>query len=248
MNLRQLLSRTPPPDAAGKHAFLLTMEIFRDLAPDEVRAFEQQTVMRTCPRGQVLYAQDDRAEALFLLKRGQVRLYRLTAGGKRLELAQLGPGTFFGEMPLLGESLRHTFAEVSEEALVCVMSRADVERIIQHYPPVALRMLEVLGKRLANREERLEELAYKHVPARVAAVLLRLAREQRPLARDGTDEPRDGATITLTHQELGDMIGALRETVTAILNEFQRAGLVSLGRGHITLRDVAGLREQLDIA
>lgn len=234
MKLSQMFARPVSPDRQGKHAYLLTMEIFRDLAPDEIQRFEQQTVMRTCPRGQVLYAQEDHAEALFLLKRGQVRLYRLTAGGKRLELAQMGPGTFFGEMPLLGESLRHAFAEVAEDAVVCVMSRRDVEWLIQRHPSVALRMLEVLGQRLANREERLEELAYKHVPARLAAVLLRLSQSQAD------------ATLHLTHQELGDTIGALRETVTAILNDFQRAGLVTLGRGHLTVRDVAGLQAQLN--
>ena len=229
----KLFKKRPSFPAASKCDYLLTMDIFRDLQPDEVRTFEHQTVMRTCVRGQILYSQEDRAEALFLLKRGKVHLYRLTAAGKRLELATLGPGTFFGEMPLLGESLRYTFAEVAEEALVCVMSRVDIERLIRNQPQVALRMIEVLGKRLANREERLEEMAYRSVPARIAAVLLRLSEHQA------------GATVTLTHQELGDMIGALRETVTAILNDFQRAGVVTLGRGHIIIANIAGLEAQL---
>jgi CRP/FNR family transcriptional regulator, cyclic AMP receptor protein len=218
----------------SKHGYLLTMDIFCDLQSDEVHAFEHQTVMRTCPKGLILYSQEDRAEALFLLKHGKVQLYRLTTGGKRLELATLDPGTFFGEMPLLGESLRHTYAEVAEEALVCVMSRVDIERLIRQHPQVALRMIEVMGKRLANREERLEELAYRHVPARIAAVLLRLGEQQV------------GATVSLTHQELGDMVGALRETVTPILNDFQRAGLVILGRGRITLQDIPGLQTYLE--
>lgn len=235
MKFRHLLARRPDPPSRGtKHDYLLTMDIFRDLQSDEVHAFEHQTVMRTCPKGQIVYAQEDRAEALFLLKRGQVHLYRLTPAGKRLELAVLGPGTFFGEMPLLGESLRHTYAEVTEEALVCVMSRTDIERLIRQHPQVALRMIEVMGKRLANREERLEELAYRHVPARIAAVLLRLSQQQ------------PGATVCLTHQELGAMIGALRETVTASLDEFQHAGLVTLGRGKILVRDIAGLRGYLE--
>ncbi len=217
-----------------KYDYLLTMEIFRDLQPEAVHAIEHQTFMRTCAKGQILYAQNDRAEALFLLKRGQVHLYRLTPGGKRLELATLGPGTFFGEMPLLGESLRHAYAEVSEEALVCVMSRPDVERLVSTHPSVALRMIEAMGKRLAAQEDRLEELAYRHVPARLAAVLLRLSQNQSEV------------TLSLTHQELGEMIGALRETVTPILNDFQRQGLVTLGRGRITIRSISGLQASLE--
>ncbi len=239
---RELLERArhSAPPATQRSAsptkldYLLTMDIFRDLPAEQVEMIEHATVMRTIPRGQIIYSQEDRAEALFLLKAGQVTIYRLTPSGKRLELATIGPKTFFGEMPLLGESLRHAFAEATEASLLCVMSRADVERLIREQPLVALRMIEALGRRLADREARLEELAYRSAPARVAAVLLRLS------------DSRAGAEATVTHQEIGDMIGALRETVTKILDEFQSAGLVELRRGHVRLLDPEGLRCRLD--
>jgi CRP-like cAMP-binding protein len=217
-----------------KRDYLREQELFRDLTPDDLSVIDRQTRMVTCPKGRILYSQEDRAEALFLLKRGRVQLYRLTPGGKRLELATLEPGTFFGEMPLLGESLRHAYAEAIDDALVCVMSRADVERLVRERPEVALRMIEVLGRRLATSETRLEELAYRSVPARIAAVLLRLS------------SGYEFEVISITHQELGDMIGALRESVTKTLDEFQAQGLVKLGRGRIHLLDVAGLRARLE--
>jgi CRP-like cAMP-binding protein len=114
------------------------------------------------------------------------------------------------------------------------MSRSDVERLVVEQPRVALRMMEVLAQRLALAEARLEEMAYRGVAARIAAVLLRLERE------------RSGTTVAITHQELGDMIGALRETVTKTLDEFQDHGLVELGRGKITLRDPTALRALLE--
>ncbi len=189
---------------------------------------------RTCCKGQILYSQEDQVEALFLLKRGRVRLYRLTPSGKRLELAVIEPGTFFGEMPLLGESMRNTYAEALEDALICVLSRTDIERLVCAHPQVALRIIEVLGQRLAQCEARLEEVAYRSVPARIAAVLVRLSQEQ-------LDE-----VVEITHQELGDMIGALRETVTKTLDEFQQTGLVELSRGRIVLRNVVGLQARME--
>jgi len=225
---------TPGGAPLTKREYLLTMDIFRDLPPEHVEMIEQATVMRTIPKGQMIYSQEDRAEALFLLKRGQISIYRLTPSGKRLELATIGPKAFFGEMPLLGESLRHAYAEATEESLLCVMSRADVERLIREQPQVALRMIEVLGRRLADREARLEELAYRSAPARIAAVLLRLT------------GGRAGTEVAVTHQEIGDMIGALRETVTKILDEFQSDGLVELRRGHVLLRDPERLRARLE--
>ncbi len=226
--------RLPGSSALHNRDCMLTMDIFCDLEPETMAAFEQQTEMRTCRKGQILYSQEDRAEVLFLLKRGRVQLYRLTPSGKRLELAVIEPGTFFGEMPLLGESLRHTFAEAVEDSLICFMSRTDIEGLMRKRPEVALRMIEVLGRRLALCEARLEEMAYRSVPARIAAVLLRLSQGQ------------NGEVVTITHQELGDMIGALRESVTKVLDDFQRVGLVELSRGHITVRDVVGLQLRLD--
>ncbi|HEY4386823.1 MAG TPA: cyclic nucleotide-binding domain-containing protein [Ktedonobacteraceae bacterium] len=82
-------------ESSTKQDYLLTMDIFRDLQPEAVHTIEHQTFMRSYPKGQILYSQNDRAEALFLLKRGQVHLYRLTPGGKWLELAMLELGTFF---------------------------------------------------------------------------------------------------------------------------------------------------------
>ncbi len=217
-----------------KRDYLLTMDIFRDLPQGQIEMIEHSTIMRTIPKGQIIYSQEDRAEALFLLKSGQITIYRLTPAGKRLELATIGPKAFFGEMPLLGESLRHAYAEATEESLLCVMSRADVERLIRDQPSVALRMIESLGRRLADREVRLEELAYRSAPARIAAVLLRLT------------EGQAGAEVAVTHQELGDMIGAIRETVTKLLDEFQADGLIELRRGHVRLRDPERLRSRLD--
>jgi CRP/FNR family cyclic AMP-dependent transcriptional regulator len=221
---------------AGQHMcdHLLTMDIFRGLLPQDFGIIGHAIEKRTCCQGQLIYSQEDPVEALFLLKRGRVRLYRLTPSGKRLELAVIEPGTFFGEMPLLGESMRNTYAEALEDSLICVMSRSDIERLVCAHPQVALRIIEVLGRRLALCEARLEEVAYRSVPARIAALLVRLSQEQ-------LDE-----VVEITHQELGDMIGAIRETVTKTLDEFQQAGLVELCRGRIILRDVAGLQARME--
>ncbi len=231
---RRTQPRWQPGSASPPKECMLAMDIFCDLEPAAMAAFEQQTEMRTCRKSQILYSQEDRAEVLFLLKRGRVQLYRLTPSGKRLDLAAVEPGAFFGEMPLVGESLRHTFAEAAEDSLICVMSRSDIERLMRERSAVALRMIEVLSRRLALCEARLEEMAYRSVPARIAAVLLRLS------------QGRSGEAVPITHQELGDMIGALRESVTKVLDDFQRAELVELSRGRVILRDVVGLQARLE--
>jgi CRP-like cAMP-binding protein len=222
------------PIAEQKHEDLLAMDIFRDLEPGDIAAFEHRMNTRMCRKGQILYSQGDRAEVFFLLKSGSVRLYRLTPSGKRLELTVIEPGMFFGETLLFNESLRDAFAEVAEESLIFVMSSTDLKRLMREQPQVALRMIEVLSQRLAQYGTRLEEIAYRSVPARIGAVLLRLS------------QGRNGEAVPINHQELGDMIGAYRESITRVLNEFQRAGLVELSRGQIIVLDVVGLQQWLE--
>ncbi len=213
---------------------LLTIDIFNGLLPQDFGVIGHEIEKRRYCKGQIIYSQEDPVEALFLLKSGRVRLYRLTPSGKRLDLAVIEPGTFFGEMPLLGESMRNTYAEALEDSLICVLSRADIERLVYAHPQVAIKIIEVLSRRLVLCEARLEEVAYRSVPARIAALLVRLSQEQ-------LDE-----VVEITHQELGDMIGAIRETVTKTLDEFQQAGLVELSRGRIILRDVVGLQARME--
>lgn len=219
---------------AHKPAFLREIDIFRDLLPEDFTWLAQTTRMITVSRGGTVYHQEDRAEGLFLLKRGRVRLYRLSTNGRKLELAVLEPGTFFGEMPLLAERMRNASAEALEDATLCVLSRADIERLVLRRPQVALRMLDVLSRRLAECEVRLEELAYRSVPARVALVLLRLGAQSGDVVEG------------MTHQELGDMVGAHRETVTKVLDSFEASGLIELARQRIRIVDRPGLARLLE--
>lgn len=224
---REGADRAPSGDKLG---YLRAIDIFRDLGAEDMAWMDQVTRMVTAERGQLIYSQEDQGEALFLLKTGRVQIYRLTPEGKRLELAVVGPGTFFGEMPLLGQHMYQGFAEALEPSAICVMGQADLQRILLAKPQVALRMLEVLGRRLVDRETRLEELAYRPVPARLAAVLVRLAGER-------------GTTLdSLTHNDLAEMVGAYRETVTKTLDELQAQGLVELQRRRVVIRDLERLR------
>lgn len=218
----------PAREVERKAEYLREVDILRDLTDEEMAWLKDLLPMVTCEPGRIIYGQEENAEVLFLLKRGRVQLYRLSSEGKKLELATIGPHTFFGEMPLLGQQMHQAFAEAVEDSLICVLSRADVEQLIAKKPQVAVRMLEVVSARLAASESQLEALAFHGVPARLAAALLRLAKDD---------------VVQITHRELAEMIGAYRETVTKTLDDFQRDGLVELGRMRITVRDRPGLEK-----
>ncbi len=213
--------------APEKLPYLQKVDIFRDLTPDAMHEIETTTVMVTCEPGRVFYRADDPAEVLFILKKGEVAISRTTEDGKRLITMTVRDGTIFGEMPFLGQRLQHAQAEARTASLICVMSRRDVNDLLTRYPSIALRIVEVLSRRLNAAETRLEEMAFHGLRERLAALLLQLATEQ-----DWRGRPMISG---LTHQHFAELLGTYRETISATLNAFRDDGLLQTGRKRITL-------------
>jgi len=207
-----------------KLGYLSDIELFRDLSDRDISELDRMTTMTSVPRGRVFYRPEEVGEVLFLVKDGRVQLYRISPEGKKLVIATLGPETLFGEMALLGQQMHNTFAEALDDCLIYVMSRTDLERLILSKPSVGLRVLEITGRRLRDAEERLEDMAFKGIPARLASLLLRLAAER------GSTE-----IVGLTHQDLAETVGTYRETATQVLNDMKSDGLIDIGRKRIDI-------------
>lgn len=227
--------------SASKQAYLKEVDIFCDLTQDDLTTLGNHAPMKRVDAETIFYTPDQSTEVLFILKEGRVRLYRLSADGKTLTTAILEAGTIFGEMALLGQGLHGSFAVAMTPCVLCLMSREDVKNLLLSDPRIAYRITETLGKRLVEAERRLSDFAFKRIPERIAAQLLHLAQEQRNwFSRTGKYEVR------LTHEELAEMTGTYRETVTKILNELQEQNLVQLHRGKIVLLDREGLQNMLE--
>jgi CRP-like cAMP-binding protein len=219
-------------ETAQKIKYLRMIDVFQGLSKAEMEEMDRTTTMSTCRRGKIFYHPEDTSEVLFILKKGRVQLYRLSPEGKKLVVATVGAGTIFGEMDLIGQGMRNKFAEAVEDCLLCVMSRHDVERLILSKPAVAFHFMQVMGDRLRQAEAHLEDLAFKSIPVRLAALLLRLHEEQ-------------GDSIGgYTHQDLAEAVGTYRETITQTLNDFKAKGLIEIGRKRIDILDPNGLEKE----
>ncbi len=213
-----------------KLGYLSALEVFQDLSQAEMQWLDRTTTSITCEKGRVIYRPGEAGEVLYLLKKGAVDLYRLSSEGKKLVIAHLAEQTFFGEMSILGHKMYDTFAEASQASILCAMSRTDVEQLLLTKPVVALRILNVIGRRLVDIEQVLEDLAFRDVRSRIASVLLRLSDQQ------------GGPTVSgMTHQELAEMAGTFRETATQALNQLRSDGLIAIGRTRIEILDAEGL-------
>lgn len=219
---------------AAKLRLLAANDLFGDLDDETLAQVGQMTNLTTCPPGQVLFGPENRGEVLFFLKKGRVQLYKLNPDGKKLVLHDLKAGSFFGEMSVLGQGMADNYAEATEESLICAMSRADVYTLLESRPQVALRVIDHLAARVNDAEARLESTAHERLDARLAITLLRVC------------DPADGVVRGLSQQDLADRVGATRESVSRLLNQMARSGLITIGRRQIRVLDPDGVRRLID--
>lgn len=212
-----------------KLGYLKQVDILAPLSPEEHEWVAQNSTMVSCPQGRIFYTPEETGEVIFLLKQGRVSLFRLTPDGRKLTIASLHAGTCFGEMGLLGQGMYGCHAEAATDCLLCVMSRADLKFLMRRNPDVAIRLLDVLGTRLLEREQELEQLAFRGISARLAALLLREADAY-------------GTIAGRSHQDIAERLGTYRETVSQTLGRFRAEGLVVVEPKRIRLLDPEGLR------
>ncbi|NCC33587.1 MAG: Crp/Fnr family transcriptional regulator, partial [Chloroflexia bacterium] len=192
------------------------------------------------PPGQIFHAPNEYGEQLFVLRSGRVRIYKLSPEGRALTLMVLEPVTIFGEMTMVGQWLHDTFADGMTECVIGVLGRDTLRRIIERYPQVALAFMELMGQRLQAMENKLADIAFKSVPQRLASVLLNLAGVSAMAQPQPAIPP---SVVRYTHQQLAEMIGSYRETVTKAIGELRESGLIRIEDEAIILIDLPRLRK-----
>lgn len=186
-------------------------------------------------RGKQIYTPDQPADALFVLVSGQVSLYLMEAERRPLTLRVLGPGQLFGQVAAAGTDQYDSFAEALTPVRFVRIARADVARQMAGDGELALALLEDLGEYRLIVSRKIEEVAFKSVPARLASVLLDMAAQP--------DDPHSTVMPRRSHRQLAEMINAYRETVTKVINQFAAARLLEIDRYTITLINRTRLEE-----
>ncbi len=209
-------------------------EIFGHLAERDKDVGDSLHV-RSFRAGETVCEADEMLKTVFLVASGRVQLYRTTGDGRHFVIATLGQGSMFGEDSLLGGNGPDTRAIALEPCTVWAMPQKQAMEISSINPMFGFGLMQAMGKRVLEAENRLEQMAYSTISARLAALLLELA----------GDEP--GGIVRATHQELADMLGTWRETISKTLQYFRRQGLVSSGRRQLTLLDRLGLQEEAGV-
>ena len=200
--------------------------------PQDDPAFGRAIVVSRVAPGDCITSPNSLDQHLYILMSGRIQLVVLNKEGRSLVTSYLGPGSVFGEDALIdfGEKSK-IHAQAAEPCTVWQLTAEQARHFTSQHPVLGLGLLLTFGRRLTQVENRLEDVAYKRLPERLAGELLRQRRYY------------DNDQVRVSHQALADTLGTYRETISAILRDFKRDQWVELGYRRITIKDPEAMSE-----
>jgi CRP/FNR family transcriptional regulator len=213
--------------------------LFTELEPPELERFSRVAVPRTFPKGTRVFHEGDHSDACYIIRGGSFRVTREHPDGRAITLANLGPGDIFGELAMLDGEVRSASVEALSDGELLALPAVDVRGLLARHPEITVKLVAALVRRLRQANERISRQSFQTVPSRVAGVLSQLVAEESPW-RGG-----EGVTIRMNQSDLAQLAGTSRESVSRFLAELERAGVVQVGRGRVTVVEPPKLRNYI---
>jgi len=205
-------------------------EIFCNLEEDGIAELAEMAVKRRLAVGEFAFYDGDTADRLYIIKQGKVKLAKNSSEGNEFIISFMGPGGTFGIVAVLAGKPYPCSARAEMETDAFEIKSKDLLPFLDRHPKMALGIIKVLGERLIDAQNRLQDLAGERVEQRLLNALLRLSLTY-------------GTELPFTRHEIAEMTGTTTETVIRIFGSLKERGIISSKRGKITIVDDARLRQ-----
>ena len=219
---------------------LRRIPLFSSLKDDELEAIYKLSYIRKCTKDSVILLENEGGDTLFIIISGKVKVTTFSESGKEVIFSILSEGDFFGDMSLMDGKPRSATVISIEDSVLRLLRRNDFIKLVEEHPRIALILLEELTARLRKADERIESLAILDVTGRVAGILLQLADER--------GEKTDKSVLIKsrpTHQELANMVGTTRETVTRVLKQLENKKYINMSGKDLQIIDPEVFKKEL---
>jgi CRP-like cAMP-binding protein len=210
--------------------------LFRDLPQSAIERIAALAVPRTYARGEAVFSQGQRGDAVYSVATGRVRISATGAGGQEVFLNIMEPGDMFGEIAVMDGLPRTAGATALDETQLLVIKRMDFLKLLNDEPQLSIKLLQLLCTRLRWTSELVEESAFLPGPARLAKRLLVLA------TLHGRFTAPNRLELRISQAELAHFLGISRQIVNQHLGAWQKKGWVDLGHSRVAIRDRDALR------
>ena len=196
---------------------LRTIPLFSSVSDEDLESIASLLIERRFPKHKTIVEEGLSGDYMYVICEGRVKVTKLSGDGREKILELLEEGSFFGEMSLLDSAPRSASVKALTDVRILALARNDFLNVLRRSPDLALAVIHELTQRLRQQDEQASSLSFQRVKERTQGLLLRLAKEA------SSSEGRL-ATPALTHQQIADMIGTSRETVTRVVKRLKEQG------------------------
>lgn len=218
----------PVPPAVGDIVRKVTL--FAELQDTDVEAIAAIARFKSYPKDHLLFDRGEEGDEFLVVIEGRLKIIFLNEDGRELTLTILSPYQCLGEMSLIDDFPRSASAVALGDLRVLSINKRDFGKLLESHPHIALGLLRQLSRRLRELTEDTAGLIFMDVYQRLARKLLNLSQTLGVPKEGGREIPQ-----RLTHQELANMIGATRETVTKVLNEMESREIISFNKKRVII-------------
>lgn len=216
---------------------LATVPVFENLEPGDLERVAAVAVPRSFAPNHIIFREGDESDTCYVVSRGRARAIREHSDGRTISLAHFGPGDIFGELAMFDAERRSATLETLDQLEAVAILGSDMRRLIREHPDLAVKLVISLGRKLRETNERLTRQSFQTVQSRVAEVLGQLCAQ----AQVESESDRD-VLVTITQADIAQLAGSSRESASRFLAVLERAGVVTQGRGRLTVHDPEALR------
>lgn len=225
-----------PDTLADYRATLSKVSIFAGLIDSELNFLAQRAVARRCEPGEMIFAEGEPCTGMYVVQAGTIRIFKSSSQGREQVLSIDGPGSSVAEVPVFDGGSYPASGSAVAPATLLFIRKQDFHALCLEHPEVALKVLRVVGARLRKLVGIIEELSFTTVRSRLAAFLLRMARQEGRRTSAGVE-----FALPAGNQELAAQIGTVRELISRNLSRFQQEGLIQIDGRTIVIPDLDAL-------
>jgi CRP-like cAMP-binding protein len=204
-----------------KLLYLSQINLFEEMPMEDLKIIDEMSEMKPVKKGTIILSPTKPIEALFLLKQGQVRLYRINSQGKQFTIDILVDGNIFGETSSFSLTDDQVYVEAMTDSYLCIIGKQEFESFIEKNAKLALKLISILSSRLKEIYEMSEKIALGDVKYRVLHLLLKLSEK---IGKRKKEWQTIG--IKITHMDIATMVGSSRETVSALMSQLKKEGVI----------------------
>jgi CRP/FNR family cyclic AMP-dependent transcriptional regulator len=203
--------------------FLKNIPLFEDLAEGDLAVIGGLTITRKYHKDMIIFREAEPGEGFYYVKSGKVKILHTALDGREHIINILGPGEVFAEVLLFQKGGYPATAVALDDSVIGIIKNSDLEQAVLQYPTIALHLIKVLSQKLLHAQMKIKTLAFSDTYVRTAQNLVNLARQYGKQTERGLE-----IDIDMTRQELGNLVGTSRETVTRALSSLKKAKIIDL--------------------